>query len=359
MVIDRYADFERVRSELVSWGAKTDIQVEKFTNGLGAIIIGNAVWSFETPKYFGTEREEDKILQPYNYLKSLPGKNIRTTLIHALNYWFKAPEDKIIIIDDIIDKLYNASLLIDDIEDGSLIRRGAAAAHTVYEIPLTINAAEFTCCATIKKGFKFNHPRAVFIIVHHLVELHNGQGLDIWWRDNHVCPSEDEYCQMIVSKCGGLFRMAIELLRLFSPIQSDMRKNQLIDDLCQALTLLFQIRDDYCNLISKEYTQSKSYCEDLSEGKFSFPIIHALNIRPDDSRLGDILKQRTYNIDLKQEAVQLLHEFGSIEYTRGICVKLANKCYELIDKLEGNLYLKMAVDQLAAIFQVPAETKVE
>ncbi|CAF1514011.1 unnamed protein product, partial [Adineta steineri] len=301
----------------------------------------------------------DKILQPYNYLKSLPGKNIRITLIHALNYWFKAPEDKIIIIDDIIDKLHNASLLIDDIEDGSLIRRGAAAAHTVYGIPFTINAAEFTCCATIKIGFKFDHPRAVFIIVHHLVELHNGQGLDIWWRDNHVCPSEDEYCQMIVSKCGGLFRMAIELLRLFSPIQSDMRKNELIDDLCQALTLLFQIRDDYCNLISEEYTQSKSYCEDLSEGKFSFPIIHALNIRPDDSRLGDILKQRTYYIDLKQEAVQLLHEFGSIEYTRGICVKLANKCYELIDKLEGNLYLKMAVDQLAAIFQVPAETKVE
>ncbi|CAF1244322.1 unnamed protein product [Adineta steineri] len=60
MVIDRYADFERVRRELMSWGTKIDTQVEKYINGLGAVIIGNAVWSFETPRYFGTEREEVK-----------------------------------------------------------------------------------------------------------------------------------------------------------------------------------------------------------------------------------------------------------------------------------------------------------
>ncbi|CAF1056832.1 unnamed protein product [Adineta steineri] len=60
MVINCYADLERVRSELISWGTKVDTQVDKFVNGLGAVIIGNAVWSFETPRYFGTERAEVK-----------------------------------------------------------------------------------------------------------------------------------------------------------------------------------------------------------------------------------------------------------------------------------------------------------
>ncbi|CAF1231969.1 unnamed protein product [Adineta steineri] len=60
MVIDRYADFERVQSELISWGTKIDTQVEKFVNGLAASIIGTIVWSFGTPRYFGTEREEVK-----------------------------------------------------------------------------------------------------------------------------------------------------------------------------------------------------------------------------------------------------------------------------------------------------------
>ncbi|CAF1074214.1 unnamed protein product [Adineta steineri] len=417
MIIDRYADFQRVRSELVSWGTKIDNQVEKFVNGMAEMIIGNAVWSFETPRYFGTDREEvkrtrrvallapvqehliettckqeknsngnpsedassqqtihqdqstfnslsnakymDKILQPFDYLKSLPGKNIRTKLIHAFNYWLKTSDEKLIIIDDIIDKLHNASLLLDDIEDGSSIRRGVAAAHTIYGIPLTINTAELVCFLAIQTAFKLDHPRVGSILVDHMIELHKGQGLDIWWRDNHICPSEDEYCQMITGKSGGLFHLAIELLRLFSPMQSDIKKNKLIDDLCQALTFLFQIRDDYCNLVSEEYTQNKSYCEDLSEGKFSFPIIHALNARPDDSRLSGILKQHTDNIDFKREAIKLLHEFGSIEYTRDICLKLANKCNEIIDKLEGNLYLSMIISQLAVICQVPAENKME
>lgn len=49
--------------------------------------------------------------------------------------------------------------------------------------------------------------------------------------------------------------------------------------------LYFQIRDDYCNLSLKEYSENKSFCEDLTEGKFSFPIIHAINTQKDDKQV--------------------------------------------------------------------------
>lgn len=39
--------------------------------------------------------------------------------------------------------LQNASLLIDDIEDGSLMRRGFPCAHIVYGIPATLNSANY------------------------------------------------------------------------------------------------------------------------------------------------------------------------------------------------------------------------
>ena len=60
MIVDRYADFERVRRQLPSWGATVDVQIEAYVNGLASGIIANAVWSFETPRYFGNEREEVK-----------------------------------------------------------------------------------------------------------------------------------------------------------------------------------------------------------------------------------------------------------------------------------------------------------
>ncbi|CAF1417373.1 unnamed protein product [Adineta steineri] len=83
MVIDRYADFQRVRSELISWGTKIDTQVEKFVNGLGIVIVGTAVWSFETPRYFGAEREEVKRTRRVTLLP--PKVNLQRNLTESIS----------------------------------------------------------------------------------------------------------------------------------------------------------------------------------------------------------------------------------------------------------------------------------
>jgi len=55
--------------------------------------------------------------------------------------------------------------------------------------------------------------------------------------------------------------------------------------LVNLIGILFQIRDDYQNLQDTLYTNNKGLCEDITEGKFSFPIIHAILTRPDDRQL--------------------------------------------------------------------------
>ena len=182
-----------------------------------------------------------------------------------------------------------------------------------------------------------------------MLELHHGQGMDIWWRDNFVSPSEDEYRQMVIRKCGGLFNLAIRLMQLFAP--TEIRSSYNFDRLCQLLSLLFQIRDDYCNLLSDEYANHKSYCEDLTEGKFSFPILHAVNTNETDTRVIHILKQRTQDVELKRYCVKLLHDFGSIEYTRQTCDDLAKQIYDEIDALGGNSYLEDIVHGLMEVFR--------
>lgn len=94
--------------------------------------------------------------------------------------------------------------------------------------------------------------------------------MEIYWRDNFQCPSEAEYKLMTIRKTGGLFMLAIRLMQLFSENKKDFTR------LTAILGLYFQIRDDYCNLSLKEYSENKSFCEDLTEGKFSFPIIHGI-----------------------------------------------------------------------------------
>ena len=71
---------------------------------------------------------------------------------------------------------------------------------------------------------------------------------------------------------GGLFNLAILLMQLFT---DDRSKHDYVE-LTSLMGLYFQIRDDYANLALDEYAANKSYAEDLSEGKFNFPIIHAI-----------------------------------------------------------------------------------
>lgn len=88
--------------------------------------------------------------------------------------------------------------------------------------------------------------KATKVYTEQLLELHRGQGMEIYWRDNFTCPTESEYKLMTIRKTGGLFMLAIRLMKLFSDSDKDFFK------LTAILGLYFQIRDDYCNLTSKE-----------------------------------------------------------------------------------------------------------
>lgn len=74
--------------------------------------------------------------------------------------------------------------------------------------------------------------------------------------------------------------------------------------------------------------KSKGFCDDITEGKLSFPVTYFLNNtklphhKEKSERLLQILKLRTEDILLKQEAVQILEDSGALDYTRKRVKKL-------------------------------------
>jgi len=57
--------------------------------------------------------------------------------------WLPTSENHLVMVKQIIGYLHSSSLMIDDIEDGSPMRRGCPAAHLVHGAPLTMNAANY------------------------------------------------------------------------------------------------------------------------------------------------------------------------------------------------------------------------
>ncbi|XP_012685366.1 geranylgeranyl pyrophosphate synthase isoform X1 [Clupea harengus] len=285
------------------------------------------------------------LLEPYQYLLQLPGKQVRTKLSQAFNHWLNVPEDKLQVIIEVTEMLHNASLLIDDIEDSSKLRRGFPVAHSIYGVPSVINSANYVYFLGLEKVLMLENPEAVRVFTRQLLELHRGQGLDIHWRDTYTCPTEEEYRSMVLQKTGGLFGLAVGLMQLFSEWRCDLKP------LLNTLGLYFQIRDDYANLASREYCENKSFCEDLTEGKFSFPTIHAIWSMPESRQVQNILRQRTENMDIKRYCVDYLEKVGSFAYTRQTLRDLEVEAYQLIRDLGGNPELEGLVEHLSHLYK--------
>jgi geranylgeranyl diphosphate synthase type 3 len=158
--------------------------------------------------------EKERILQgPYEYLISQPGKGIRTQLISAFNDWLEVPPDSLEVITKVVGMLHTASLLVDDVEDSSVLRRGLPVAHSIFGTAQTINCANYVYFCALQELQKLKNPKAITIFTEELLNLHRGQGMDLFWRDSLTCPTEDDYLEMVGNKTGGLFRLAIKLMQ--------------------------------------------------------------------------------------------------------------------------------------------------
>uniref|UniRef100_K1QDU6 Geranylgeranyl pyrophosphate synthetase n=1 Tax=Magallana gigas TaxID=29159 RepID=K1QDU6_MAGGI len=198
-------------------------------------------------------------------------------------------------------------------------------AHNIYGVPQTINSANYVYFLGLEKVLQLDHPESTKVFTAQLLELHRGQGMDIYWRDAVVCPTEEEYKAMVIKKTGGLFGLAVGLMQLFSDCKKDFVP------LLNALGLYFQIRDDYANLYSKEVVY-----QEISE---------ILNTDQ------DILRQRTTDNDVKKYCVECLHRLGSFEYTKEILIQLENSIFELIEEHGGNPILTALINELKKVYR--------
>ncbi|KAI5956384.1 BTS1 [Candida jiufengensis] len=335
---------------------------------------------------------QKKIEQPYKYLDSIPSNNkrIRSKFLNAFNdEIFQIKNKKILeYIDEIISILHNSSLLIDDIEDSSEFRRGFPAAHKKFGIPLTLNCGNlyyFKAYTIVDKLCKdlidFSHIwrsspllgptnpelelhknqvinlKLYQILTEEMQRLHEGQGMDIYWRDFlpklDNLPTLEDYLKMINFKTSGLFRLTCNLMKILSTKIESPQLIYWIEKMANLCGIIYQIRDDYLNLIDSNYSIMKGVAgEDLIEGKLSFPIlIHLLNEKSKQNDQNDQMtvvqeilykyrspKERLEQKELIQSAIELLNDDGSLLKTRQYLKNLQMQFEDVLRNVYTHIY---------------------
>ncbi|EIW70314.1 hypothetical protein TREMEDRAFT_43883 [Tremella mesenterica DSM 1558] len=296
-----------------------------------------------------SQSSEQTLLEPFTYISSSPGKEIRPKFIDAFNLWLKVDEGDLDVIRKVVNMLHNASLLMDDVEDNSELRRGLPVAHTIYGVPQTINSANYVYFLAMQELLRLQSGSEkkgkgvdlMGVVTEELLNLHRGQGLDLYWRDSLTCPSEEEYVQMVLGKTGGLFRLAVKLMMAKSDCDVDFVP------LVNLISVFFQIRDDYMNLQSREYEDNKGFAEDLTEGKFSFPVVHGVRADQSNRQVLNVLQKRTTSYSLKAHTVDFLRKHTkSFIYTREVLEKLLKQIHAELARLGGNRALEGILNAL-------------
>ncbi|RAL12848.1 terpenoid synthase, partial [Aspergillus homomorphus CBS 101889] len=229
---------------------------------------------------------------PSTYIETLPSKNLRSHLLDALNTWLHLPPTPLAALKELIRDLHNASLILDDIQDNSALRRGHAATHRVFGVAQCVNSATFMIVDTVRKlsevvqtaaageeaGLAAAADKAQTTLLSSLKDLFTGQSWELKWKAENHCPSRAEYLGMVDGKTGALFVLIVRLMFcLYALSSGKMGVEGVLMGKCEGFMMLlgryYQVRDDYRNLVDGRYTAQKGFCEDLEEKEFSFPVV--------------------------------------------------------------------------------------
>ncbi|KAE8416394.1 isoprenoid synthase domain-containing protein [Aspergillus pseudocaelatus] len=107
--------------------------------------------------------------------------------------------------------------------------------------------------------------------------------------------------------------------------------------LMNAIGAIYQIRDDILNLKASEYTKNEGFCKDITEGKFSFPIVHSINSDPKNMQLMNILRQRSDDITLKAYVVDYITSMQSFTYSYTKLNLLIVEAKSMVDELDAQI----------------------
>ncbi len=240
-----------------------------------------------------------------------------------------------------IEHFHTAALIHDDIADEAELRRGEPCLHLTEGLGLAINMGDLAL--SLVNGTVMNDAnlddatkvRVVTELINMTRRTIEGQALDIGWaRDGRYDITPEDYLVMATHKTAhysGAVPLAIgAIIGGGTDAQVEALRNYGLDT-----GLAFQIQDDLLNLVGSEESTKKDFRNDLTEGKRTLVVVHALQNSPQRDRLIEILSSKEKDPAVLAEAVEIMEASGSVDYARAYAENLTSIAKNrLIDMVE-------------------------
>jgi octaprenyl-diphosphate synthase len=283
----------------------------------------------------------DLISQMSQYIINSGGKRIRPLLLllcaRATNYKGDYHHSMAVVI----ELIHTATLLHDDVVDGSSTRRGQKTANELWGNAPSVLVGDFLYSRAFEIMVEPNSMQIMKILSKATNQISEGEVLQLLNIKN-ANVSQSEYFEVIERKTACLFKAACQIAGILS--ESNKNIIDALGNFGMHLGNAFQIIDDTLDYESNSSVIGKEVGDDLSEGKVTLPMIYALENTKGSEK--EILSNAITNADSSNidNIINILLSVNAFEYSHKVAKNestQALKSLEIIPNSEYRSALKL------------------
>ena len=215
----------------------------------------------------------------------------------------------------VFEYLHAATLLHDDLVDGSDRRRNRRAAHAVYGNAIAVLVGDFLLARSLSIAVETGNLKIMAVIAGITEQMSQGE-IHQLIRKGDESLTEAEYLEVIERKTAVLIEGACRVGALLAGAPAS--DEDALARYGHHLGLAFQMADDLLDYTAETETLGKTAGADLAEGKLTLPLIYALEAADPTARaqLQAGIRRAARSPSEVAELIRIVADAGGIDYTR-------------------------------------------
>jgi len=271
--------------------------------------------------------------QVSRYIISAGGKRLRPALLLLVSAALGCKSPQRFNLAAVVEFIHTATLLHDDVVDGSTLRRGRATANESFGNPASVLVGDFLYSRAFQMMLDANDMRVMAILAEATNVIAEGEVLQLM-NMHDAALDEAGYLRVIRSKTAKLFEASARLGAVLAGAPPELE--QACTEYGQALGTAFQVIDDVLDYDGDAHEMGKNLGDDLREGKATLPLIAAMERGSVAQR--DLIRHAIENGATQElEAiVAVVRETGALEVTRAAAAAEARRAIACAQRLPRN-----------------------
>jgi geranylgeranyl pyrophosphate synthase len=255
--------------------------------------------------------EYEVLSEAIEHLLSSGGKRIRPALVILTSHLYSTEVGaEAISLAAAVEMLHTASLVHDDLIDGSLLRRGTPTLNAAWTPGATILTGDYLFARAADLAAQAGSLRVMRLFADTLMVICTGE-LKQQFSDLHTRTRRDDYYARIYAKTASLLTLATEAAGVLRNAPEE--QVAALHGYGYNLGMAFQVVDDVLDFVGDQAYMGKPVGSDLRQGLVTLPTLCYLEHHPDDPLMVRILQNgRGSDEDIRQ-AVRAIRDSGAID----------------------------------------------